>query len=523
MSDQSKHTSVDNKRIAKNTLLLYARMLIMMFIGLFTSRIILQALGVSDLGLYSVCGGVVSLFSFISGTLAGGTQRFISFGIGEGNMEKLKRTFASAMTLHLLMAVIILVIGETLGLWYVYNKLNVDPGRFEAALWCYQFSLVTAVISVIQTPFNGALIAHEKMDIYAYMTIFEVAIKLIAAYAIMIVSYDRLVCYAAILLVANILSTLIYNWYCRRNFEECGFHFGYDKKLFADMLSFSGWNTFGTIAAMGQSTGVDLVINFFCGTVVNGARGIASQANGFVNKFVSNFQVALNPQIIKTYASGNIAEMSRIVIRGAEFSSYLLLFLGIPLFIEIEFVLNLWLGQVPEHSVAFMRIIMIEGLFRAMGNPTITAMHATGKMKMLNLTVGILLLVIVPESYILFKLGLSPETVMLFNIIPWILCIPLRLYWLNKYTNREFPVSYFLLKVVVKGVALTFMMFVIPYCVSCLIPNDGWSRFLAVGISSVISSSLIIYYLGLNKDLRYNLKVKAKMMIRKITRIEKIA
>lgn len=508
----------NNKRIAKNTLLLYARMLIMMFIGLFTSRIILQALGVSDLGLYAVCGGVVSLFSFISGTLASGTQRFISFGIGEGDMDKLKRTFASAMTLHLLMAVIILVIGETFGLWYMYNKLNVEPGRFEAALWCYQFSLLTAVISIIQTPFNGALIAHEKMDIYAYMTIFEVAIKLIAAYAIMVTPYDRLISYAALLLAASIFSTFIYNWYCRKKFDECSFRFGYDKKLFTDMLSFSGWNTFGTVAAMGQSTGVDLVINFFCGTVVNGARGIASQANGFVNKFVSNFQVALNPQIIKTYASGNISEMSKIVIRGAEFSSYLLLFLGIPLFLEIEFVLNLWLGQVPEHSVAFMRIIMIESLFRTMGNPTITAMHATGKMKMLNITVGLLLLIIVPESYILFKLGLTPELVMLFNIIPWILCIPLRLYWLNKYTNREFPVSYFLLRVVVKGVALTLLMFVPPYCVSCLLPDDGWSRFLAVGISSVLSSSVIIYYLGLSKNTRYTLMAKAKMTIRKFTK-----
>ncbi len=511
------NNSANTKRIAKNTLLLYVRMLVMMFIGLFTSRIILQALGVSDLGLYTVCGGVVSLFSFISGTLAGGTQRFISFGIGEGNIEKLKKTFACAMSLHLLFAVIILIIGETFGLWYLYNKLNVDPGRFDAAFWCYQFSLITAVISVIQTPFNGALIAHEKMDIYAYMTIFEVTVKLVAAYAIMIVPYDRLIFYAALLLGANILSTIIYNWYCRKKFEECAFRFDYEKQIFIEMLSFSGWNTFGTVAAMGQSTGVDLVINFFCGTAVNGARGIASQANGFVNKFVSNFQVALNPQIVKTFASGNIAEMSKIVIRGAEFSSYLLLFLGIPLFIEIEFVLNLWLGQVPEHSVAFMRIVMIESFFRSMANPTVTAMHATGKMKMLNITVGVLLLVIVPESYILFKLGMTPEIVMMVNVIPWILCIPLRLYWLRRYTNNEFPVSHFLSHVVLKGVCLAILMFVFPYYVYDLIQEEGWIRFISVGITSVISSGTIIYFLGLDKNMRVKTMNKVQSSLLKIS------
>lgn len=517
MSEQiSNSISANNKRIAKNTLLLYIRMFVMMFIGLFTSRIILQALGVSDLGLYSVCGGVVALFSFVSGTLASGTQRFISFGIGEGNLEKLKRTFACAMSLHLLFAIIILIIGETFGLWYLYNKLNVDPGRFDAALWCYQFSLITAIISVIQTPFNGALIAHEKMDIYAYMTIFEVIVKLVAAYVIMIVPYDRLIFYAALLLGANVLSTIIYNWYCRKKFEECSFRFGYEKQIFIDMLSFSGWNTFGTVASMGQSTGVDLVINFFCGTAVNGARGIASQANGFVNKFVTNFQVALNPQIVKTYASGNISEMSKIVIRGTEFSSYLLLFLGIPLFIEIEFVLNLWLGQVPEHSVAFMRIVMIESLFRTMGNPTITAMHATGKMKMLNVTVGGLLLLIVPQSYILFRLGLTPEIVLLVNVVPWILCIPLRLYWLHKYTDNQFPVLYFLKRVLLKGIVLTCIMFIPPFVIYNLFETNGWIRFISVCLMSVISSGFVIFYCGFDANMRTKTIGKVKSIASKL-------
>ena len=507
-------TDNSNKKIAKNTLLLYIRMLFMMAIGLFTSRVILNALGISDMGLMSVAGSVITMFTFLNATLTSGTQRFISYAIGENNAQRLRAVFKSAMTLHLLLAIIIFFLGETLGLWYVYNKLNVEPGRFQAAMWCYQLSIISTVVGMVQLPFNSALIAHEKMNIYAYMTIFDAVFKLLAAYLIQIVCFDRLIFYSILIFAAELLSTFLYNLYCRKHFKECSFSFGYDKGIFRNMLSFSGWNTLGCLAAMGQGTGVNLIINSFCGTVVNGARGIAFQANGWVTRFVENFMVALNPQIIKSYASGDIQRMSSLVINGARFGCYLFLLLGIPLFVEIEFVLKLWLGQCPEHTVAFMRIVMIETLFKTMGTPTVTAMHATGQMKLLNITVGSILLLIVPVSYVCFRLGLSPEQVLLINIIPWIVVPFIRVFLVKKYNQGKFPVAQYLYQVVLKTTAMALLMFVPIWLFSYYMQSyTDWIRFCAIFTSSLVFSAMVIYYIGLEQKYRILLveKLKAKI------------
>lgn len=489
-------------------------MLFMMAIGLFTSRVILNALGISDMGLMSVAGSVITMFTFLNATLTSGTQRFISYAIGENNAQRLRAVFKSAMTLHLLLAIIIFFLGETLGLWYVCNKLNVEPGRFQAAMWCYQLSIISTVVGMVQLPFNSALIAHEKMNIYAYMTIFDAVFKLLAAYLIQIVCFDRLIFYSILIFAAELLSTFLYNLYCRKHFKECSFSFGYDKGIFRNMLSFSGWNTLGCLAAMGQGTGVNLIINSFCGTVVNGARGIAFQANGWVTRFVENFMVALNPQIIKSYASGDIQRMSSLVINGARFGCYLFLLLGIPLFVEIEFVLKLWLGQCPEHTVAFMRIVMIETLFKTMGTPTVTAMHATGQMKLLNITVGSILLLIVPVSYVCFRLGLSPEQVLLINIIPWIVVPFIRVFLVKKYSQGKFPVGQYLYQVVLKTTAMALLMFVPIWLFSYYMQSyTDWIRFCAIFTSSLVFSAMVIYYIGLEQKYRILLveKLKAKI------------
>lgn len=489
-------------------------MLFMMAIGLFTSRVILNALGISDMGLMSVAGSVITMFTFLNATLTSGTQRFISYAIGENNAQRLRAVFKSAMTLHLLLAIIIFFLGETLGLWYVYNKLNVEPGRFQAAMWCYQLSIISTVVGMVQLPFNSALIAHEKMNIYAYMTIFDAVFKLLAAYLIQIVCFDRLIFYSILIFAAELLSTFLYNLYCRKHFKECSFSFGYDKGIFRNMLSFSGWNTLGCLAVMGQGTGVNLIINSFCGTVVNGARGIAFQANGWVTRFVENFMVALNPQIIKSYASGDIQRMSSLVINGARFGCYLFLLLGIPLFVEIEFVLKLWLGQCPEHTVAFMRIVMIETLFKTMGTPTVTAMHATGQMKLLNITVGSILLLIVPVSYVCFRLGLSPEQVLLINIIPWIVVPFIRVFLVKKYSQGKFPVGQYLYQVVLKTTAMALLMFVPIWLFSYYMQSyTDWIRFCAIFTSSLVFSAMVIYYIGLEQKYRILLVEKLKVKI----------
>lgn len=491
----------DNQRIAKNTLMLYFRMIIMMVIGFFTSRVILKALGISDLGLMNVAGSVVSMFTFLNGTLASGTQRFITFGLGEGDIEKLKSTFSTALTMHLALAIIILILGETIGLWYVNNKLNIPEGRFEAAMWCYQLSILSTFIGIVLVPFNSAIIAHEKMSMYAYMSIYDAAAKLLAAYLIMITPFDRLIFYSTLSFVIALIPTFIYNWYCRKHFEECSIHFGFDREQFKQMASFSGWNVIGCLAAMGQGTGVDLVINSFCGTAVNGAKSIAGQANGLLNRFVDSFLTAINPQITKSYASGDYDRMSSLVCNGAKYGAYLLLILGIPLFIEIEFVLQIWLGQIPEHTPTFMRIMMIQALFVTLGRPTITAMHATGRMKEVNLTVAVILLLILPVSIILFRLGLSPEAVMMANVIPWAIVPFIRILWVNKFSGGMFPIKDYVFGTYFKTVLLATVMYVPPYWVDKLATEwTSWMRFFVVFIISIISSGIII--LSIDRALR---------------------
>lgn len=503
----------NTKRIAKNTLMLYVRMLLMMFIGLYTSRVILQALGISDLGLYNVAGGVVSMFAFLNGTLSSGTQRFLTFEIGSGNNTKLRQVFESAMTLHALLAIVIIILSETIGLWYLYNKLNIADGRFTAAMWCFQLSVLTMAISIIQIPFNAAIIAHEKMSVYAYMSIYDAITKLLGAYLIQISTFDRVISYSVIITIFTITSVIIYNTYCRRKFQECSFTFGFDKQIFKDMMTFSGWNTIGCLAATGQSTGVNLVINFFCGTIVNGARGIAYQASSWVTRFVDNFQVALNPQIVKYYASGDIKSMANLAINGAKFSSYLLLFLGIPLFIDIEWVINLWLGECPEYVPTFLRIVLVEALFKAIGNPTVTSMHATGEMKWLNITVGSVLLLILPISIALFKVGCPVEIVMAANVIPWIAVIPIRLVLLKHFC--EFPVWTFIFDALIKTIILALIMFTIPYLICKSLESTGIIHFLEMGACSVLTSSLVIWFFGLNSDQRNGIVSKIKFVVKK--------
>lgn len=513
----STESQSNNKRIARNTLLLYVRMLVMMFIGLFTSRVILNALGISDFGLMNVATSVITMFTFLNGTLSSGTQRFISFGLGEGNIEKLKHTFSSAMTLHLILAIIILILGETVGLWYVYNKLNVEAGRFDAALWCYQLSIISTVVSIIQVPFNSALIAHEKMGVYAYMSIFDAVGKLASAYLIIIAPIDRLVFYSSLSFIVVLIQTAIYNWYCRKHFEEYSFRFGYDKDIFNEMLSFSGWNVIGSLAAMGQGTGINLVINSYCGTVVNGARGIAVQANSWANRFVESFLTAINPQITKSYAQEDYGRVGSLVCNGAAFGSYLLLLLGIPLFIEIEWVIKMWLGTVPDHTIVFFRIMLIETLFKTMGMPTITAMHATGRMKEVNLTVAIVLLMIVPVSIVLFKFGFAPEQVIAVNVIPWVIVPAIRIIWVNKFSGGTFPIRRYMSQVYIKTIILAVVMFIPPYFAHEYIHlSSGLIKFIFVATVSMTTSGIVIYTMGLNKEMRKSIvkniteKIKTK-------------
>jgi len=511
-SNQSNITSANNKRIAKNTMMLYFRMLITMLVGLYASRVVLQVLGVSDYGLYSVVGGVVTMFAFINGSMAAGTQRFITFELGIGNTEALKKVFSTSIVVHLILIAIIMILAETIGLWLVITEMVFDPSRETAALWVYQFSILTIAISLIQVPFMASLIAHEKMDIYAYMSIYDAVVKLLIVFLIQWSPIDELIYYAGLMCLASFSSAFLYIWYCRRHYEECRFSFDFDKKTFKKMFSFSAWDTVGSLAFVGQAQGVNIIINIFYGTVVNAARGISVTVNTMVMQFINNFLMAANPQLIKYYANNQIKEMQQLAINIANLSTFLLLFIGIPVFVEIEYLLQLWLGEYPDYTPAFVRVLLLQSLVQSMGTPTMRSLHAVGNIRMMNILVGSLLLIILPLSYVLFKLGVSPVIVLICNIIPWLVAIPIRLFLLKKYINFSF--WKYINEVLVKGSIISVLTFILPYVVHKSLSFDGLIRFLTVGITSVISSAILIYYLGLNKQLRTLMVAKTKSFLK---------
>ena len=501
----------DNKRIAKNTIFMYFRMLITMTVGLYTSRVVLATLGASDFGLYNVVGGIIVVLASINGTLATGTQRFLSYAIGENNETKLNTVFSTAVLLHLIFAVVLFVIAETIGLWFLRFEMNIPAGRESAAFWVYQFSIVTTVINIVQVPYMSAIIAHERMNVYAYMSIYDVVAKLLVVYLIHVAKYDKLIFYAALISVVSVTSALLYNVYCRSKFPECKLHPKMDRSIFKEMAFFSGWNIFGCVAVPLQTQGLNILLNIFFNTVVNAARGIAVQINSIIIQFVNNFQTAVNPQIVKLYAAGQKDEMIHLVINNSKFAGFLYLFIAVPLFVEIEFVLDLWLVDYPEYTIPFVRIILMQSLIQTLTRPVIMVEHAVGKMKGPNLTAGIALLLAVPFTYILLKMGVNPVAVFAVNLIPWLFEAFFVLYFQYKYVS--FPIWDFYKKVYLVVFPLAAIMGIAPYLVHLFLPFGGWGRFLIVCIISIITSSVVIYFGGLSKHIREVLRDKIKCVV----------
>lgn len=479
--------------------MLYFRMLLTLVIGLYTSRIVLQTLGVSDYGLYNVVGGIITLFTFLNGTLASGTQRFLSFALGEGNIQKMKNVFSTALYLHVLFAILILVISEIVGLVLLYNEMQIPDGRMNAAFWVFQFSVMATMVNIIQVPYMASLIAHEKMDIYAYVSIYDVTMKLVIVYLIQVVEFDKLILYAFLLFIVHISTALFYNLYCQRKYEEVRMINRPDKGTFKEIASFSGWNVFGCASVAFQGQGVNILLNIFLGTVVNAARGIAFQVNNIIMQFVNNFQTAVNPQIVKLFAAGNKSEMIKLMINNSKFAGYLLLIIAIPVFIELEFVLEIWLGEYPDYTPIFLRIIIIQSLVQTMTRPIVMGLHATGRMKMPNLTSGIILLMILPVSYLLLWLDFSPVLIFVVNVIPWVLETLIDSYWLYKYI--DFPIGRFYKEVYGRVFSLSILMFSVPYSIYRML-ELGWISFFAVCVTSVFCSMICIAYLGITKEQR---------------------
>lgn len=509
------NTTENNKRIAKNTLLLYFRMLFLMAVSLYTSRVVLNALGVEDFGIYNVVGGVVAMFSVLSGSLSAAISRFITYELGKGNQKNLNKIFSSAVTIQLGLAGIIILLAETIGIWFLNVKMNIPEVRMEAANWVFQFSILTFAINLISVPYNASIIAHEKMSAFAYISILEAVGKLTIAYLIAISPIDKLIFYAILMCVVALVVRLAYGNYCKRHFSECTYHFSWDKQLLKSMFSFAGWNFIGASSAVLRDQGGNVVINLFCGPAVNAARGIAFQVNNAVNQFVVNFMTALNPQITKSYAAGDKGYMMTLIFQGARLSFYMLLLLSLPILVNTHYILALWLKIVPEHAVLFVQLILIFALSESISQPLITAMLATGKIRNYQIIVGGLQMMNLPLSYILLRLGYFPEVVIVIAICISQCCLAARLILLRGMIGLS--ITKYLKNVYLNIIVVCIIAVILPL-ISAYYIKESFINFILISLIAVICTLSSIYFLGCNNQEREFIHQKLGTIKSKITR-----
>ena len=495
----SNQTTENNRRIAKNTLLLYFRMLFMMVVSLYTSRVVLNSLGVEDFGIYNVVGGVVAMFSVISGTLSAAISRFITYELGKENQKKLNKIFSASVTIQLLLSLIIVILIESVGIWFLNEKMTIPLERMASANWVLQFSVITFVINLISVPYNAAIIAHEKMSAFAYISILEAICKLAIAFFIMISHIDKLIFYAILMCLVSIIVRFTYGHYCKKHFEECTYHFHWDKEILKNMFGFAGWNFIGASSAVLRDQGGNIILNIYFGPSVNAARSIANQVNGAIIGFVQNFMTALNPQITKSYASNDRGYMMALIFQGARLSFYMLLLLSLPVLINTHYILVIWLKLVPEHVVLFVQLILIFAMSESISNPLITAMLATGKIRNYQIVVGAFQILNLPISYICLELGCIPESVLVVAIFISQICLAARLYMLRGLIGLSS--KQYLKKVYFNILIVTFFSLIIP-CILRRYMNDTFFAFVLITLTSLVCTLIVIYYIGCNRDER---------------------
>jgi O-antigen/teichoic acid export membrane protein len=491
--------SENNKRIAKNTLMLYFRMLLIMAVNLYTVRIVLKTLGVVDYGIYNVVGGVVVMFSFLSGTMASASERFFAFELGRNDYIQLKRTFSLTVTTYVLLSIIILILAETLGLWFLNTQLVIPVQRMDAANWIYQFAVLSFITTIMTIPYQASIIAHENMNVYAYVSIIEAFLKLGIVYVLIYFSVDKLKLYGSLIFISTSIITFMYRTVCIKKYKECHFKFYWNKKLFSTLISYSGWNLFGSVAGILNNQGINILLNIFFGPVVNAARAIAYQVNTAVNQFVSNFFMAVRPQITKHYAADEKPEMMKLIFQSSKLSYFLLLLLSMPVLLETNFILTLWLKRVPEYAVVFSRLVIISALIDSLSNSLVTAALATGKVKRYQMIVGGVLLLNLPISFLFLKFGFPPQTTLYLAIIFSIIGLFLRLWMLNNMIGIS--VFAFTKNVLVLVIAVSAIAYILPIYIS-YIQVEGLTRFIIVGFTGLLTSIVAIYFIGLTKNER---------------------
>ena len=507
-------TNAENsKRIAKNTALLYVRMLLMMAVQLYTSRVVLNALGVTDFGIYNAVGGFVMMFTVISGSLSAAISRFITFELGRGDLSRLTRIFSTAVIIQLLIGLVIVLLGESVGLWFLNERMTIPPERLAAANWILQLSLVSFVINLVSVPYNACIIAHERMSAFAYIGLLEAGGRLLIAFLIVCAPFDRLVYYGALMCLVALIVRLTYGMYCKRHFSECRFRWYFEGGLFREIAGFAGWNFIGSSSGVLRDQGVNMLINVFCGPAVNAARGIAMQVSAAVSSFSSNFMMAINPQITKSYAQGNRDYLMTLVCQGSRLSFYLLLFLSMPILVETHAVLQLWLKVVPAHSVAFVRLVLIYVMSESVSSPLVTLMLATGNIRTYQILVGGCQMLNFPVAYLLLKMGYAPETTMAAAIVIALMCLTTRLYMLRRMV--QLPVRHFLRHTVLNVLVVSLVSCVLPLWSATLL-EEGLPRLALVVAVSVCSVACTVYFVGCTKAEREFVVARSARIIGKL-------
>jgi O-antigen/teichoic acid export membrane protein len=505
--------SSNNKRIAKNTLMLYFRMILTMLVSLYTSRVVLNTLGVEDYGIYSVVGGVVLMFSIINSTMASAVQRFMNFEMGKNNNEKLKTIFNTSVIIHIGIALIVLVLLESIGVWFLNNKMNISPERMDAANWVLQFSIFSFIATILSVPYNAAIIANEKMEAFAFISILEVSLKLLIVFSLDWFGFDKLKLYAVLMFLLSVLLRLVYGLYAKKQFKECVFHWQWDKSLFQEMTAFSGWNMIGVSSTVIRTQGIDIVLNIFFGVVVNAAMGIANQVKHAVENFTNNFIIALSPQITKSFASGDNSYLMTLIFQGSRYAYYLLFFLSLPIILETETVLQLWLKTVPEYAAIFVRLTLVVCIIESLSKTLIQAMFATGKIKNYQIVVGSITILNLPVSLLFLNWNFPPQTVFIIAIIIAIISLFVRLIMLKPMISLR--VKSFLQKVVLNVISVSLLSALIP-AFMLMSFDPGTKRFLLTGFTSVISTVFFIYFVGLQSKERIFIKSKIRNTINKL-------
>ena len=508
----SKEFTPDHGRVMRNTALLYFRMALMMCINLYTSRVVLQVLGVEDYGIFYVVWGIAYILNFINSSMTASTQRFLNFELGTGNKQRLREIFITSVHIHFILSLLLVLLCETGGVWFLTEKMVIPDERRMAAMWCFQLSIVTAVAEVMSCPYQSVIIAREKMSAFAYISILDAFLKLAIVGMLLLTGYDRLIVYAILYTCEKLLIRLVYNIYCKRHFEESRYQWFYEKGLFRKMLSFAGWSMLGNLSYVLNSQGLNMLLNVFFGPIVNAAQAAASQAKNAVYQFSRNFQIAINPQITKSYAAEQLHEMHLLIFRGSRLTFCLLLILCLPLMVEAPMVLGLWLKEVPEGTADFLILLLVVLIVQQMSSPLIAAIQATGEIKKFQIISGGLMILVVPVAYVVLKMGGAPWTVfatyLLISILAYIATIRIVL------PQIQMSVKDYALHVLKPCLFVLLLSLIVPAIMMQLTDTGIWLSLLTIAIT-VISTGVLCYTIGLDKDIRVMIKEKVYKIIKK--------